>query len=95
VPVVLERNAEGDAWRPVGRGETDADGRLRTLLSEDVPLSAGAYRLLFDTGHYFAAAGIRTFYPQVIVVFEVIGDQAHYHVPLLLSPFGYTTYRGS
>jgi 5-hydroxyisourate hydrolase len=95
VPVVLEQHAEGASWRLVGRGVTDTDGRLRTLLSEGVPLSAGAYRLLFDTRRYFAAAGIRTFYPEVIVVFEVLGDEAHYHVPLLLSPFGYTTYRGS
>jgi 5-hydroxyisourate hydrolase len=95
VPVVLEQHEEGASWRLVGRGVTDADGRLRTLVSDAVPLSAGAYRLLFDTRRYFAAAGIHTFYPEVIVVFEVSGAEAHYHVPLLLSPFGYTTYRGS
>jgi len=96
VPVVLELQ-HGDArdgWRLVGRGETDADGRLRTLMPEgDAP--SGVYRLIFDTRQYFHTLGVRAFYPQVVVVFEVAAGDAHYHVPLLLSPFGYSTYRGS
>jgi 5-hydroxyisourate hydrolase len=86
VPVVLERAADS-GWHPVGRGTTDADGRVRDLLTsapED-----GRYRLTFDTGAY------SRFYPEVTVTFVVEGGEEHYHVPLLLSPFGYSTYRGS
>jgi 5-hydroxyisourate hydrolase len=86
VPVVLER-AVDSSWQAIGRGTTDADGRARDLLSsapED-----GRYRLTFDTGAY------SRFYPEVAVTFEVEGGEDHYHVPLLLSPFGYSTYRGS
>lgn len=86
----LERGAE-----VLGRGETDADGRLRTLLPVDAALEAGAYRLVFDTGAWFAAQGVDAFYPEVSVDFTVQDGGQHYHVPLLLSPFGYSTYRGS
>jgi 5-hydroxyisourate hydrolase len=92
VPVVLER-AVDSAWRPVGHGSTDADGRVRHLLTS--PPADGRYRLTFDTGAYFRALGETEFYPEVSVTFEVSPSEDHYHVPLLLSPFGYTTYRGS
>jgi 5-hydroxyisourate hydrolase len=92
VPVRLERAAD-DGWTEAGRAETDADGRARDLLQ--APLQAGRYRLTFDTGAYFAAAGVRGFYPEVSVVFEVADPGEHHHVPLLLNPFGYSTYRGS
>lgn len=92
VPVVLELRA-GAAWQPVGRGETDADGRLRTL--SPAATAAGTYRISFDTAAYFARTGTAAFYPEINVVFEVRDSAAHYHVPLLLSPFGYSTYRGS
>ena len=68
VPVVLTLH-EGDAWRELGRGVTDADGRLRTLLPADAPLGPGVYRLLFDTGAYFAASGVDAFHPEASVVF--------------------------
>ena len=71
--------------------QTDADGRLR--LSGKMP--PGVYRITFRTGDYFAAQGVETFYPRVVVVFEVTSATEHYHVPLLLSPFAYSTYRGS
>lgn len=93
VPVVLERN-EAAGWRVVGAGETDADGRVNSF-TEASSLAAGPYRLVFDTGSYFEKAGVRAFYPQVIIVFETAAGESHYHVPLLLGPFGYTTYRGS
>ena len=94
VPVTLEaKNEEG--WRVVGRGRTDADGRLRDLLPEGSALAAGDYRLTFDAGAYLAAAGAEGFYTEVSVSFVVRDPAAHYHVPLLLSPYGYTTYRGS
>ena len=90
VPVALYRLDERGAWEELGIGTTDADGRCRTLMPE-VPLPAGTYRLVFDTGAYHGPAA---FYPEVAVVF--VGERGgHYHVPLLLSPFGYSTYRGS
>lgn len=93
VPVTLERAARGDGWAPAGRAVTDADGRARDLLA--APLEAGRYRLTFDTGAYFHAAGVAAFYPEVSVHFEVTDPAEHHHVPLLLNPFGYSTYRGS
>jgi 5-hydroxyisourate hydrolase len=94
VRVALEfRDADG--WRAVGAGVTDADGRARDLLAPDAAFSAGEYRLTFDTGAYFAEHRTASFYPQVTVCFTVRDAAQHYHVPLLLSPFGYSTYRGS
>jgi 5-hydroxyisourate hydrolase len=95
VPVSLEREVAANEWRIVGRGETDADGRVRSLLAPGTTLSPGIYRLVFDTRSYFAKRGVAAFYPVVQVVFETQADSGHYHVPLLLSPFGYSTYRGS
>lgn len=95
VPVVLERDAGAGQWHAIGRGATDADGRLGGLMPDDAALAPGLYRLIFNTRDYFDAHGIRGFYPHVVVVFEAIAGEAHYHVPLLLGPFGYTTYRGS
>jgi 5-hydroxyisourate hydrolase len=95
VPVVLEQSAGDDRWRAIGRGETDADGRLGGLMSNTAAPMPGVYRLVFDTQRYFQILGVRTFYPRVIVVFETTPGETHYHVPLLVGPFGYTTYRGS
>ena len=95
VPVELAIQDESDAWRPIGRGVTDADGRLRTLMPSGEQLMAGVYRLVFDVQTYFAAENVRGFYPRVIVEFTAAEGEAHYHVPLLLSPFGYSTYRGT
>jgi len=94
VPVILETRRDA-AWRQVGHGRTDADGRLRTLLPEGDPAPPGIYRLTFDTAAYFAAADLQSFYPRVVIEFIVVSGETHYHVPLLLSPFGYTTYRGT
>ena len=90
--VTLEQLA-GDAWTPIGRGRTDADGRVDEL--GPTVLAAGRYRVTFDTGGYFASQGTNTFYPEVAVTVELAGPAAHHHVPLLLSPFAYSTYRGS
>jgi 5-hydroxyisourate hydrolase len=97
VPVVLERaDPNGSAWERVGRGVTDADGRLGDLVSDGRRLAAGRYRLTFDTGAYFTRTGRQAFFPEVAVVFAIgEGDDEHEHVPLLLSPYGYSTYRGS
>lgn len=77
----------------LGAGTTDADGRVARLGPEH--LDAGDYRLRFDSGAYYAASGVEGFYPEVVIAFTVTGAEAHYHVPLLLNPFGYSTYRGS
>ncbi len=94
VPVVLEIQA-GGAWEILGQGETDSDGRLKNLLPAEFELRAGVYRLTFRTSDYFAARALESFYPEVTISFVVADASAHYHVPLLLSPYGYSTYRGS
>lgn len=94
VPVRLERQTSS-GWEIIGKGKTDADGRLRDLLAPGEKLVGGNYRLIFDTGDYFEKKQIEAFYPQVIVIFFIKDEAQHYHVPLLLSPFGYSTYRGS
>jgi 5-hydroxyisourate hydrolase len=94
VPITLEHRDATGTWRETGRGATDADGRLKTLTAAGA-LATGQYRITFDTGAYFAAANVDAFYPSASVVFVVADGSAHYHVPLLLSPFGYSTYRGS
>ncbi|AYJ50231.1 hydroxyisourate hydrolase [Rhodococcus sp. P1Y] len=82
-----------DAGAEIASGITDVQGRIGDLGPPALP--AGRYRLKFDTGRYFAGKGVETFYPAVEIVFEVVADASHYHVPLLLSPFAFTTYRGS
>ena len=93
VALTLHRRAETGMWEPVGEGVTDDDGRCRTLAADG--LRAAIYRLDFDTGAYFVATGQKGFYPEVSIVFEVTEPMRHHHVPLLLSPFAYSTYRGS
>ncbi len=94
VPVTLEIRAE-EGWRLLGNAATDADGRARRLVPEGTVLITGTYRLTFATGEYFRAQGIEGFYPEASIVFDVRDANEHHHVPLLLSPFGYSTYRGS
>ena len=95
VPVLLEMQDGVNTWRPIGRGATDPNGRITSLMAEGESLQVGVYRLVFNTVQYFDALGVATFYPRVIVEFETSAGEAHYHVPLLISPFGYSTYRGS
>jgi 5-hydroxyisourate hydrolase len=95
VDVVLETMDGPERWRHVGRGATDRDGRLRSLQPAESPLQPGCYRLRFATRAYFDRSGVTSFHPYVIVTFDVVAGQTHCHVPLLLSPFGYSTYRGS
>jgi 5-hydroxyisourate hydrolase len=92
VAVGLEARV-GDGWVGIGTGLTDADGRVKELGPER--LESGAYRLRFDTAAYFAGIDTDTFFPEVVLTFLVDAEQAHYHVPMLLSPFAYSTYRGS
>jgi len=94
VEVVLELK-DKDGWSKLGSSRTDQDGRVKDLLKEDEKIAPGIYRLTFNTAQYFAALGTQSFYPYVSVVFEIKDSSQHYHVPLLLNPFGYSTYRGS
>jgi 5-hydroxyisourate hydrolase len=94
VPVLLEIRSE-HGWREIGRAETDADGRARQILPAGSELAAGTYRITFGIEVYFQAQGIEGFYPEASIVFYVRDAAQHYHVPLLLSPYGYSTYRGS
>jgi 5-hydroxyisourate hydrolase len=95
--VLLERLGSEDSspTREMTRKKTDAEGRVRELLPNGSALGVGRYRLTFDTGSYFASAGIEPFYPAVAVTFIVRDTNQHYHIPLLLSPYGFSTYRGS
>ena len=92
VAVVLYAR-DGEGWNLVASGTTDADGRAKDLGPELLP--AGTYRLNFATGDYYEGLGTATFFPEVDLVFAVSDAGEHYHVPLLLSPFAYSTYRGS
>ncbi len=92
IPVRLER-LDGDAWRLLGSSVTDADGRCRDLVVDGIV--QGRHRIVFATGPYFASIGVPVFFPEVVVTFEVAVASEHYHVPLLLAPHSFTTYRGS
>ena len=92
VPVTLEVLYAGE-WKTLGRARTDADGRARALADGDI--EAGRYRLTFDTAAYFESSGVEGFFPVAQIVFDVRDARQSHHVPLLLSPFGYSTYRGS
>lgn len=98
-PVVTSAEAPGTAgwpttaWTPVAQGVTDADGRVGALGPED--LEVGVYRIILETGQYFTDTAQEGFYPEVTVTFYLRDPRAHHHVPLLLSPYAYSTYRGS
>jgi 5-hydroxyisourate hydrolase len=95
VPVRLERREHNGQWDPVGSGTTDADGRCPQLLPDDDALRPGLYRLAFDTASYHHSQRVEGLYPIVEITFQAREGDSHFHIPLLLSPFSYTTYRGS
>ncbi|HTE43927.1 MAG TPA: hydroxyisourate hydrolase [Gemmatimonadaceae bacterium] len=101
IRVTLERVGQPDrasnreSEGTIGSGVTDSDGRLRDFVASGVSISPGAYRLRFDVAEYFARTKRESFYPEVVVLFSVGTGEQHYHVPLLLNPYGYSTYRGS
>ncbi len=95
VAVKLELHTSSRGWVTLADGVTDEDGRVKDLLAPGARLDAGRYRLTFATGDYFAARGQECFHPEAAVTFDVRDGSQHHHVPLLLSPFGYSTYRGS
>jgi len=93
VGLVLSQMQDG-AWQEIGRGETDSDGRCKSLLG-DSPLETATYKLRFATAEYYAAQKLTGLYPFVEIVFEVKDPKQQFHIPLLLTANGYTTYRGS
>ncbi|MBS1533988.1 MAG: hydroxyisourate hydrolase [Bacteroidetes bacterium] len=93
ITIRLKRFYNG-SWQTLAQGITNADGRIPDLLPPDRILKADTYQMVFDTGAYYADLKIQTFYPMVEIIFQTF-DDAHYHVPLLVNPFGYSTYRGS
>lgn len=95
VAVSLEIQTSATEWNKIAAGKTNTDGRLPDLLPESHVLQNGIYRLTFETGKYFQSNKITSFYPYVQIVFEINDTKRHYHVPLLLNPYGYSTYRGS
>jgi len=94
ISVTLQKPDGSGQWHSLSQGITDSDGRVSDLLSDTQVLPPGSYRLVFATGPYYKEQNIKGFYPEVSIVFETL-DEGHYHVPLLLNPFGYSTYRGS
>jgi 5-hydroxyisourate hydrolase len=95
VAVRLQRQEADGAWKLVACTHTDQDGRCSQLLSDSEALTPGTYRLHFDTASYFDACQVDGFYPFVEITFQVRDAKQNFHIPLLLSPHGYTTYRGS
>jgi 5-hydroxyisourate hydrolase len=95
VPVRLELESADGTWKQIGKGTTDTDGRVKDLLPSGFALHGGVYRLMFETETYFGALNIEGFYREITIVFTIRDPAQHYHVPLLLSPFAYSTYRGS
>ena len=91
-----ERNGDGsNDWRALAAGVTNAQGRIAALYPEGKTMAAGDYRIVFETGDHFKREGKATFFPRIPVEFKTEAGVAHYHIPLLLSPYGYSTYRGN
>ena len=95
IRVTLDRRTGDNEWETIGHEKTDSDGRARGLLPEGAALMPGVHRLTFDVAPYFEENNVESFYQEVTIAFRVKNASEHYHVPLLLSPFGYSTYRGS
>ncbi len=95
VALQLDKVDASGQWVTLASGTTNSDGRVADLLPSDHVLQPGCYRMRFQTGGYFARNKSAGFYPYADVVFEITDTKSHYHIPLLLSPFGYSTYRGS
>jgi len=95
LPVRLEQREASGKWAQVSSSKTDADGRCGQLLPDGKEIPSGEYRLTFGTAQYFKSHGVEGLYPVVEITFQARDGEAHFHIPLLLSPNGYTTYRGS
>jgi len=94
VKITLSKKDKKDNWVIVDEKNTDINGRIKDFLRQDGKDNSGVYKLTFHTSPYFKSVGQKSFYPFIEVVFE-LADNEHYHVPITLSPFGYSTYRGN
>ena len=94
IPAALERKSHSAGWQVISEGITDINGRINDLMSVREVFLPGHYRFIFETGPYFLLRNIECFFPQIIVSFVVKETEQHYHVSVLLSPFGYSTFRG-
>lgn len=94
IEVTLERQ-KNDAWVMLETGRTNKQGRITALYPADQALAEGVYRVTFKTGAWLKQQNTATFFPEIPVVFQIDGSLDHYHIPLLLSPYGYSTYRGN
>ncbi len=95
IRIRLEQQQTDKTWQEIASGSTNSDGRIANLIQEDEMMNSGVYRMLFETGPYFELQETAYFYPEIEVRFLLNHTEQHYHIPLLLSPFGYSTYRGS
>ena len=95
IPLLLKLQGLAGIWKQVGKSRTDADGRSGDLYPPSLRLQTGTYRLTFEVSGYFRSQNVTSFYPEVVVMFSLRDAAQPYHIPLLLSPFGYSTYRGS
>ncbi|WP_077341898.1 hydroxyisourate hydrolase [Pseudocolwellia agarivorans] len=95
LPITLFQQDEDSVWHSLANGVTNDDGRIAGLLDPELVLPAGLYRMHFDTKTYFDSIDEKGFYPYVDIVFELDASGDHYHIPLLLTAYGYSTYRGS
>lgn len=93
VSIILYQQQSGE-WKEITKGITNNDGRIPNFLNKEVALDTGVYKMRFETKEYFDKQSIQTFYPFVEIIFHITTNE-HYHIPLLLTPFGYSTYRGS
>jgi len=95
LPITLYQQTDNGQWQQLATGITNQDGRIAQFLAGSIKLPAGLYRMHFDTRSYFNSIATKGFYPYVDIVFELDASGDHYHIPLLLSAYGYSTYRGS
>jgi 5-hydroxyisourate hydrolase len=95
IAISLETQNSDESWTELSHAWTDDDGRIKPFFLVNQPVSEGVCRLVFDLEPYFSSLSVTSFYPQVIVVFKIDDASQHYHLPLLISPYGYSTYRGS
>ena len=95
IEISLERLNAGEGWSALSQAVTDGDGRVKEFILTEPDLGPGTYRLVFSVEEYFQELRQPSFYPEVVVTFLIEAGAEHYHVPLLISPFGYSTYRGS
>ena len=92
---LYQKDSSSQEWKLIGKDVSNQDGRLTQLLEIYYPLQSGVYKIVFESGSYYKKQNLETFYPQIGILFNIDDSKQHYHVPLLLNQFGFSTYRGS